>query len=118
VLGTDSGEIRVHRPVAYQLVQKSGQPGTGKKHFVNSRFVLRGRSEVAFEVAPYLAPGAVYYVRLPHQFNPRIRLAPVVTELESNNVNSAAGGHSISILISPGRGDKSEGGLKDRSPVR
>ncbi len=53
VLSTESGEVRVHRPVAYQLVQKSGQPETGKKHFVNSRFVLRGNGQVAFEIAAY-----------------------------------------------------------------
>jgi hypothetical protein len=52
VVHTDVGEVHFLRPVAYQSVEAKEQ-NAGKKHFIDSRFVLRGNNEIAFEVAAY-----------------------------------------------------------------
>jgi len=53
VLHTDGGEVLFHRPVAYQSPQDSEQSESSNKHFIDSRFVLRGNNKIAFEVAAY-----------------------------------------------------------------
>ena len=53
VLRSGGEEVRFHRPVAYQFVSDNEQNGSKNKRFIQSRFVLRGTSKVAFEVAPY-----------------------------------------------------------------
>jgi len=46
VLPTGGGEVRFHRPVAYQ--------GSGRdKHLIAARYLLRGRDEIGFALGPY-----------------------------------------------------------------
>ena len=62
VLPTDAGEIRFHKPVAYQVGAglarpkegaASSAPTVGGKYFLESRYVITENNRVAFEVAPY-----------------------------------------------------------------
>jgi hypothetical protein len=55
VLKAQGGEIRLHKPVVYQW---SGSIGPGaeagrSRHFIDGRYVLRGRNRVGFDLAPY-----------------------------------------------------------------
>ncbi|HYB76938.1 MAG TPA: hypothetical protein VEE85_01950, partial [Candidatus Bathyarchaeia archaeon] len=53
VLHANGGDVRFHRPVAYQAVQDHVRDGAGNKRFIESRFVLQGTNKVAFELASY-----------------------------------------------------------------
>jgi hypothetical protein len=53
ILHTDGGEVHFRRPVAYQPPQERERSESNNKRFIDSRFVLRGDNQVAFEVAPY-----------------------------------------------------------------
>jgi len=53
VLHTNGGDVRFHRPVAYQIVQDEMRNGAGNKRFIDSHFILRGTEKVGFELAPY-----------------------------------------------------------------
>lgn len=48
VLHSDAGDVYFRRPIAYQV-----EEGGKQKHFINSRFVQRGSSEVGFQIAAY-----------------------------------------------------------------
>lgn len=53
VLHSDVGDVRFHRPQAYQSIDKHvGDPARNRR-FVESRFVLRGKSGIGFELGPY-----------------------------------------------------------------
>jgi hypothetical protein len=52
VLHTKGGEVHFLRPVAYQSVE-ANERSAGKKHFIDSRFVLRGNNQIGFELAGY-----------------------------------------------------------------
>jgi len=53
LLHANGGDVRFHRPVAYQAVQDNVRDKAGNKRFIDSRFVLRGPDKVTFELAPY-----------------------------------------------------------------
>lgn len=54
IIATDAGDVRLHKPVAYQA--KSPRPGdrrTGKENPVACRYVLNAQGHIAFETAQY-----------------------------------------------------------------
>ena len=48
LLSTAGGDVRLHKPVAYQM-----DPRTGARHEVAANYVLRGSRTIAFDVAAY-----------------------------------------------------------------
>ncbi len=56
VIGTDAGEARFHRPVAYQQTGDIGRRNTddsSAKHFIDVRYVLRGDNQIGFQLGEY-----------------------------------------------------------------
>ncbi len=55
VVPTNGGEVRFRRPVAYQqtIGKETRNNSRRQQHFIDSRYVLRGKREVGFEVAAY-----------------------------------------------------------------
>ena len=56
VLSTRGGDVRFHKPVAYQMeAERRGQPAaaSGPKHFIESSFVLDAENRVTFQLGSY-----------------------------------------------------------------
>lgn len=53
VLHSDGGEVRFHRPVTYQSAHDNEGTGARNRRLVDSRFVLRGKNGIGFELGPY-----------------------------------------------------------------
>ena len=57
VLPAEGGEVRFHKPVAYQLISDSGTQTA--KSYVDSHYVLKDGDQIGFEVAAYDAGKAL-----------------------------------------------------------
>jgi len=53
VLSTAKGDVRFHKPVAYQIEAAQSSTADDQKHFVESSFVLDAKSRVSFQLGSY-----------------------------------------------------------------
>ena len=53
VLAASDQEIRLVKPVVYQMEQAAGETGSGTKHIVDGHYRIEGNRRVSFEVAKY-----------------------------------------------------------------
>jgi Beta-propeller repeat/Abnormal spindle-like microcephaly-assoc'd, ASPM-SPD-2-Hydin len=53
ILGTAKGDVRFHKPVAYQMEAEQSSPGDDHQHFVESSFVLDAKNRVSFQLGSY-----------------------------------------------------------------
>ncbi len=53
ILSTAKGDVHFHKPVAYQMEAEQASAADGRKHFVESSFVLDAKNRVSFQLGSY-----------------------------------------------------------------